>query len=440
MRMYDLIEKKKMGRSLSKAEVEWMVDGYVQDLIPDYQMAAMLMAICFRGMSREETACLTLAMEHSGEVVDLSPLKGVTVDKHSTGGVGDKTTLVVAPLAAACGAVVAKMSGRGLGHTGGTIDKLESIPGFRTSLSQEEFFQVVRETGLSVIGQTGNLVPADKKLYALRDVTATVDCIPLIASSVMSKKLAAGSSSILLDVKTGSGAFMKEPEDAVELAEEMVAIGTSAGRRTAALITDMDVPLGRMVGNALEVQEAVEVLRGEGPEDLTQVCVALAAEMLVLSRLATRETAVPLVRKALEDGRGLKRLQAMVTAQGGDAGVLDHLDQLPKAACRFVVPSPADGYVTHMDTEGIGLASMILGAGRTRKEDPLDYGAGIKLLKKTGDPVRQGEGLAVLYAGKESLFPEAGQKLASSYVLGKDKPQLRRHVLARVDAAGTVWL
>lgn len=440
MRMYDLIEKKKLGKALSQAEIEWMVDGYVKDTVPDYQMAAMLMAICFRGMSRQETTCLTFAMEHSGEVMDLSPLPGVTVDKHSTGGVGDKTTLVAGPLAAACGAVVAKMSGRGLGHTGGTIDKLESIPGFRTSLDREEFLQVVPKTGISIIGQTGNLVPADKKLYALRDVTATVDCVPLIASSVMSKKLAAGSASILLDVKTGSGAFMKEPEDAADLAEEMVAIGASAGRRTGALITDMDVPLGRMVGNALEVREAVEVLRGEGPEDLTQVCVALAAEMLILCQLAARETAESLVRKALEDGSGLDRLRAMVEAQGGDARVLEDLDRLPKAACQFVLPSPADGYVTHMDTEGIGLASMALGAGRSRKEDPLDYGAGIQLLKKTGDPVQKGEGLAMLYAAEESLFWEAGQRLLSSYILGKEKPECRNHVLARVGEEGTLWL
>ncbi len=463
MRMYDLIEKKKRGESLSQPEIQFLVDGYVEEKIPDYQMAAMLMAICFQGMDRRETAWLTLAMEHSGEVVDLSSLDGPTVDKHSTGGVGDKTTLIAAPLAAACGAVVAKMSGRGLGHTGGTIDKLESIPGFRTALSREEFFQVVRKTGLSVIGQTGNLVPADKKMYALRDVTATVDCIPLIASSVMSKKLAAGSQAILLDVKTGSGAFMKTPEEAAKLAEEMVAIGCAAGRRTGALITDMDVPLGRMVGNALEVQEAAQVLQGRGPADLTEVCIALAADMLVLCGLAEpeaegsetaepeaawgkraeavspRRSGVALVRQALADGSGLERLKAMVQAQGGDPQALEHPQRLPQASCRYTVLAPADGYVTHMDTEGIGIASMLLGAGRSRKEDALDYGAGIELRKKTGEPVRAGEPLAVLYAGKERLFPEAEKKLLASYAFGPEPPSLRKHVLARVTEKGITW-
>ncbi len=440
MRMYDLIEKKKRGEELAEPEIQFMVEGYVRDEIPDYQMAAMLMAICFQGMTPRETAWLTLVMEHSGDVVDLSPLAGCKVDKHSTGGVGDKTTLVVAPIAAACGAVVAKMSGRGLGHTGGTIDKLEAIPGFRTSLSREEFFQVVRETGLSVMGQTGNLVPADKKLYALRDVTATVDCIPLIASSIMSKKLAAGSDAILLDVKTGSGAFMKETGEASELARQMVDIGTAAGRKVAALITEMDVPLGKMVGNALEVQEAVAVLKGEGPEDLTDVCLSLAAEMLVLCERSERDGARELARQAVADGSALARLKAMVKAQGGDPDALEEPGRLPQAAFRREVRAPEAGYVTHMDAEQIGLASVLLGAGRSRIEDALDYGAGIELYRKTGEPVEKGEVLAVLYAGNPALFPEAEQKLLSSYSFGTQMPERKKHVLARVDEAGVTWL
>ncbi len=440
MRMYDLIEKKKRGEELAEPEIQFMVGGYVRDEIPDYQMAAMLMAICFQGMTPRETAWLTLAMEHSGEMVDLSPLAGCKVDKHSTGGVGDKTTLVVAPIAAACGAVVAKMSGRGLGHTGGTIDKLEAIPGFRTSLGREEFFQVVKETGLSIIGQTGNLVPADKKLYALRDVTATVDCVPLIASSIMSKKLAAGSDAILLDVKTGSGAFMKGTEEAAELARQMVDIGIAAGRKVAALITEMDVPLGHMVGNALEVQEAVAVLKGEGPDDLTDVCLSLAAEMLVLCGRAEREEARTLARQAVADGSALARLKAMVKAQGGDPEALERLGGLPQAACRREVPAPETGYITAMDAEQIGLASVLLGAGRSRKEDALDYGAGVELCRKTGEAVEKGEVLAVLYAGDPALFPEAEQKLLSAYSFGAQKPEMKKHVLARVDETGVTWL
>lgn len=437
MRMYDLIEKKKRGEVLTEAEISYMVQGFVEGEIPDYQMSAMLMAICFQGMTSDETSALTLSMEHSGDVMDLSPIQGCKVDKHSTGGVGDKTTLILAPIVAACGGRVAKMSGRGLGHTGGTIDKLESIPGFCTSLEREEFFRIVNETGLCVIGQTGNLVPADKKLYALRDVTATVDCIPLIASSIMSKKLAAGSDAILLDVKTGSGAFMKTPEEAAKLAEAMVSIGTAAGRRVVAMITEMDIPLGRMVGNALEVSEAIAVLKGGGPEDLAEVCRTLAAEMLILAGKAEPGTAARKVEETISSGRALDRLKAMIKAQGGDSSVADHPERLPKALFHHEVKAPAGGYVNHMDAEGIGLASMMLGAGRSRKEDVLDYGAGVELVKKTGDAVKEGEILAVLWAGNEGLFAEAEARLLSSYEISGCRPALRKRILAKTDVNGT---
>ncbi|WP_434311313.1 pyrimidine-nucleoside phosphorylase [Hominifimenecus sp. rT4P-3] len=437
MRMIDLIEKKKRGETLDKEEIHFMIQGFVSGEIPDYQMSAMLMAVCFQGMTPEETSELTWAMEYSGDVIDLSPVAGCKVDKHSTGGVGDKTTLILAPIVAACGGRVAKMSGRGLGHTGGTIDKLESIPGFCTSLDRETFFRIVNEIGLCVIGQTGNLVPADKKLYALRDVTATVDCIPLIASSIMSKKLAAGSDAILLDVKTGSGAFMKMPKEAAALAEAMVAIGTAAGRRVAAMITEMDIPLGRMVGNALEVKEAISVLKGEGPEDLVSVCHRLAGEMLLLSGKAEPESVEEQVTEAIDSGRALERFKAMVKAQGGNSEAIDHPELLPKASFTHIVKAKADGYVRHMDTEGIGIASMLLGAGRSRKEDSLDYGAGVELCKKTGDIVHAGEPLAILYASQERLFEESEARLLASYEIGDEKPLLRQKILARTDADGT---
>ena len=318
MRMYDLIEKKKHGQELSREEIAYMIRGFVDGQVPDYQMAAMLMAIYFRGMTDRETAELTMEMAGSGDMVDLSPIQGVKADKHSTGGVGDKTTLVIVPIVAANGVKVAKMSGRGLGHTGGTIDKLESIPGFQTAIPREEFFRIVNQTGAAVIGQSGNLVPADKKLYALRDVTATVDSIPLIASTIMSKKIAAGSNAIVLDVKTGSGAFMKTLEDSIRLAEKMVAIGTHAGRDCCALITDMDVPLGHAVGNSLEMQESIEVLQGRGPADLTEVCVDLAANMLYMAKAGTIEECRKLAEDSIADGRGLQALKAMVESQGGD--------------------------------------------------------------------------------------------------------------------------
>ena len=394
MRMYDIIEKKKRGGVLSREEIAWMIQGFVRGEIPDYQMSAMLMAIYFQGMEDGEITDLTLEMAHSGDMVDLSTIKGVKVDKHSTGGVGDKTTLIAGPLAAACGVKVAKMSGRGLGHTGGTVDKLESIPGFRTEIGREEFFQIVEDHGIAVIGQSGNLVPADKKLYALRDVTATVDSIPLIASSIMSKKLAAGSDGIVLDVKTGSGAFMKDPASSRALAEKMVAIGRQAGKRCCALITNMDVPLGHAVGNALEMREAVETLMGRGPADLVRVSTELAALMVWLGDIGGRsegnagqrdaglDRAREQVMEALSTGAGLKVLADMVKAQGGDPQCVREPDRLAIGQERLEVKAPSDGFMGHMDTEAVGIASVLLGAGRSRKEDALDYGAGIMLEKK----------------------------------------------------------
>lgn len=401
MRMYDLIMKKRNGEALTEQEIQYMIREYVAGEIPDYQMSAFLMAVYFKGMTEEETLAMTQAVAHSGEMVDLSGIEGVKVDKHSTGGVGDKTTMIIAPIVAACGVKVAKMSGRGLGHTGGTVDKLESIPGLHTSLSREDFFNVVNQTGLSVIGQSGNLAPADKKLYALRDVTATVDSIPLIAVSIMSKKLAAGNDCILLDVKTGSGAFMKSIDDSIALAKEMVAIGENAGRKTVALITDMDIPLGHNIGNSLEVIEAVETLKGNGPEDLTEVCVHLASNMLFLAEKGTLEECRSLVREVIANGEALKRLAAMVEAQGGDSSVIFDTDKFEKAAYQHEVLAKKSGYITFMDTESCGIASAMLGAGRETKDSQIDFAAGIILKKKVGDYVEAGEPMAVFYADKE---------------------------------------
>ena len=433
MRMYDILEKKRDGGALSEAELRFFVAGCTDGSIPDYQVAAMLMAVCIRGMTREETACLTLEMARSGEMVDLSPLPGVKVDKHSTGGVGDKTTLVAAPIAAALGVTVAKMSGRGLGHTGGTVDKMESIPGMRTSLSREEFFETVRRTGLSVVGQSGNLDPADKKLYALRDVTATVESIPLIASSIMSKKLAAGADKILLDVKTGSGAFMKTQADAEALARAMVEIGRSVGRETLALVTDMDIPLGNAVGNTLEIIEVCETLQGRGPADLTSLCIELAANMAYLAGAAETEAACrTLARAALEDGRAFQKLCDMVEAQGGDAGYLRHPARFQRAAVRRELQAEQGGYVAQIDTAACGAAAMLLGAGRVKKDDPIDHSAGIRLLKKTGDAVRAGETLAVLETADMRRAAEAEPVLRAAYRIGPEPPARRPLVLARI--------
>ena len=439
MRMYDLISKKRNGGALNREEMTHLIEGYVKGEIPDYQMSAFLMAVYFQGMTKEETAVMTDLVAKSGDVVDLSSIEGIKVDKHSTGGVGDKTTLIVAPLAAACGVKVAKMSGRGLGHTGGTVDKLESIPGMRVSLEREEFFRIVNKTGLCVIGQSGNLTPADKKLYALRDVTATVESIPLIAVSIMGKKLAAGSDCILLDVKTGSGAFMNTVEDSLALAQEMVSIGESAGKKTAALITNMDIPLGNNIGNSLEVIEAVETLKNQGPEDLTEVCIQLAANMLYLAGIGDMNICLSKVKEALANGTALQKLIEMVEAQGGDSSVIKDTSKFEKASIRKEVLSPYEGYITFMDTKECGIASCILGAGRETKEDMIDYSAGIVLKKKTGDRIRKGDVLAVLYGNKEEKIQPAQEQFLKALKVEDREPEKEKLVYAGVTIDGVEW-
>lgn len=436
MRMYDLIKKKRNGESLTKEEIQFMIREYVADHIPDYQMSAFLMSVYFQGMSEEETLAMTQEVAHSGEMVDLTAIQGVTVDKHSTGGVGDKTSLIIGPIVAACGVKVAKMSGRGLGHTGGTVDKLESIPGLQTTLTREAFFDVVNKVGFSIIGQSGNLAPADKKLYALRDVTATVDSIPLIAVSVMSKKLAAGNDCILLDVKTGSGAFMKTVEDAITLAKEMVAIGENAGRKTVALITDMDIPLGHNIGNSLEVIEAVDTIKGHGPADLTEVCVDLAANMLFLGGKGSLEECKTMVREVVDSGEAFNRLVAMVEAQGGDSSVILDTDKFDKASFSHQVKALKTGYITYMDTESCGIVSSMLGAGRETKDSEIDYSSGLILHKKVGDYVKKGESLATMYASKEELFPEAERRYEEAVRIEDDRKEEKALVYARVTRDG----
>ena len=423
MRMVDLIRKKRDGGVLSDDEIRFLISGYTAGDIPDYQVSAFLMAVLFRGMDRHETAVLTDAMMHSGDTVDLGCFGHLSVDKHSTGGVGDKTTLIVAPLVASLGGKLAKMSGRGLGHTGGTVDKLESIPGFRTTLTSEAFIQQVHDVGVAVIGQSGNLTPADKKLYALRDVTATVDSLPLIASSIMSKKLAAGSRSIVLDVKVGSGAFMKTLEDARALAGEMVEIGKSCGRNVAAVLSNMDIPLGRCVGNALEVMEAVEILRGEGCPDLREVCLTLSANMLSLVHGWTVGESLTKATEALDSGLAFETMKKWVAAQGGDAAVLEDFSQFKQPAITREILAEADGWMTAMDAQKVGEASALLGAGRARKEDAIDPSAGIRLLKKTGDYAKQGEPIAVLYTDREESLSAAEQTLRSACRWGDTAPE-----------------
>lgn len=433
MRMYDIILKKRANLPLSDKEIRFVIDGYVKGEILDYQVSALLMTIVFNGMNARELGTLTLAMAQSGNMVDLSNIDGITVDKHSTGGVGDKTTLIIAPLVAACGGKVAKMSGRGLGHTGGTIDKMESIPNLKVSLEQDAFIDQVNKIGLAVIGQSEGLAPADKKLYALRDVTGTVDSIPLIASSVMSKKLASGAQAILLDVKVGSGAFMKNIEDARELAKAMVDIGKENGRSVKAILTDMDRPLGHAIGNALEIREVINTLKGNGPEDLSHECVIMAAHMLVLSHICDYEAALNRVQQALDSGTALERLRLMIEAQGGDSRVIDDDRVLEIGKFTYDVTSPQDGYITHMNTEQCGIASVMLGAGRTVKDGPIDYSAGIVMHKKTGDSVTVGESIATLYASDESLLNNAAQTYLEAITIGNTAPKVVDTILDIVE-------
>ena len=433
MRMYDLIMKKKHGEVLTEQEIQFMIDGYVKGEIPDYQMSAMLMAIWFKGMNDLEITELTKTMAKSGDMIDLSAISGKKVDKHSTGGVGDKTTLIVAPIVAACGGKVAKMSGRGLGHTGGTVDKLEAIPGYRTVLDRKEFFDTVNKCGVSVIGQSGNLAPADKKLYALRDVTATVDSIPLIASSIMSKKLAAGSDCILLDVKTGSGAFMKTLDDSIKLAQTMVAIGEGAGRRTVALITDMDTPLGFGIGNSIEVMESMDVLKGHGPADLTEVSLQLAANMLYLVGKGTPEECREMAEKVIADGSAFETFCTMVKAQGGDDAVLRDYDKFARAPYKAEVLADRDGYIVKMNAEEVGVTSVVLGAGRETKESDIDFSAGLILHKKYGDAVKKGENLVTLYTSKEESLKEAERMYREAVIIGDAQPEKEPLVYARVE-------
>lgn len=419
MLMTDIIEKKRYKLPLSDKEIEFFVSGVTDKSIPDYQISALLMAILLNGMDRRETVTLTALMAKSGDILDLSDLSH-TADKHSTGGVGDKTTLAVAPIAAALGCTVAKMSGRGLGFTGGTVDKLESITGYKTALETTEFKKIAKEYGMCVTGQSGNFAPADKRLYAIRDVTATVNSIPLIASSIMSKKLAAGAQTIVLDVKFGSGAFMKTAEDAEKLAREMVEIGNGAGRKTAAVITDMDVPLGFAIGNALEVEEAVRVLKGEGEEALTSLCVALAAKMYQISFGKTEEESISAAKRAIADGSAFKTLCAAVRAQGGDEKLLTGEHKFPEPVASLELLSPADGYITAMNSETVGKAAAMTGAGRERLGDCIDYSAGIIISKKYGDYVQKGERLATLY-GAPQRIKDAQERLLGAYAIEESR-------------------
>ena len=429
MNTVDIITKKRDGRTLSEAEISHMVMRYTSGDIPDYQMAAFLMAVYFRGMDKEETISLTRIMKNSGDIVDLSRLKGIKVDKHSTGGVGDKTTLIVGPVAAACGVTVAKMSGRGLGFTGGTVDKLGSIPGFQVSLEEEDFIRQVNSKGIAVIGQTGHIAPADKKIYALRDVTGTVENLSLITSSVMSKKLASGSDAILLDVKCGSGAFMKNEADAEQLAEMMVEIGKADGKKTMAVITDMDQPLGRAVGNALEVKEAIQVLQNEGPQDITELSVKLAAMMIYLAEKApTVEAGEESARKALEEGKALEKFRELISAQGG-VDIVDYPGRLPESSLSEDLTAREDGYVSELDAMRIGLASQHTGAGREFKEDDIDPAAGIYLHKKVGDRVKKGDRLCTVYGDNVKKIVKALEETENAVKISREQP--KKHKLIK---------
>ncbi|MCE5536638.1 pyrimidine-nucleoside phosphorylase [Staphylococcus pseudintermedius] len=426
MRMVDIIAKKRDGHALTKEEIEFVVNGYTNDDIPDYQMSSLAMAIFFQDMTDEERAYLTMAMVESGDQIDLSNIEGIKVDKHSTGGVGDTTTLVLAPLVAALDVPVAKMSGRGLGHTGGTIDKLESVEGFHVEISEEAFVKLVNEDKVAVIGQTGNLTPADKKIYALRDVTATVNSIPLIASSIMSKKIAAGADAIVLDVKTGNGAFMKTVDDAEQLAHAMVKIGNQVGRQTMAIISDMSQPLGRAIGNALELQEAIDTLKGEGPEGLTELVLTLGSQMVVLAQKAKDlDEARGMLQEVIDNGKALEKFKTFLSNQGGDASVVDDPSKLPTAQYQFELPAKRSGVVSEMIANEIGIASMMLGAGRQTKEDVIDLAVGLVLNKKVGDRVEEGESLLTIYANSEDV-EQVKQKLYDNITISDhaEQPQL----------------
>ncbi|EAF5658328.1 pyrimidine-nucleoside phosphorylase [Listeria innocua] len=404
MRMVDIISKKRDGKALSTEEIQFFIDGYTNGEIPDYQASALAMAIFFQDMNDQERADLTMAMVGSGDTIDLSAIEGIKVDKHSTGGVGDTTTLVLAPLVAAVGVPVAKMSGRGLGHTGGTIDKLESIEGFHIELDKKDFINLVNRDKVAVIGQSGNLTPADKKMYALRDVTGTVNSIPLIASSIMSKKIAAGADAIVLDVKTGAGAFMKTDEDAENLAHAMVRIGNNVGRNTMAVISDMSQPLGEAIGNALEVKEAIDTLKGQGPEDLTELVLVLGSQMVVLAKQAeTLEEARAKLIEVIENGAALEKFKTFLSNQGGDASIVDHPEKLPQAKYQIEVPAKTSGFVSQIVADEIGIAAMILGAGRATKEDEINLAVGLMLRKKVGDQVKEGDSLVTIFADQEDV-------------------------------------
>ncbi|GHI01444.1 pyrimidine-nucleoside phosphorylase [Neobacillus kokaensis] len=421
MRMVDLIEKKRDGQELSSEEINFIISGYTNGSIPDYQMSALTMAIVFRDMSERERADLTMAMVESGDQIDLSPIEGIKVDKHSTGGVGDTTTLVLGPLVAAAGVPVAKMSGRGLGHTGGTIDKLESVTGFHVEIDNEEFINLVNKNKIAVIGQSGNLTPADKKLYALRDVTATVESIPLIASSIMSKKIAAGADAIVLDVKTGAGAFMKTLDDSRELAHAMVRIGNNVGRRTMAVISDMSQPLGFAIGNALEVQEAIDTLKGNGPKDLTELCLTLGSYMVYLAEKAgSLAEARTILEKAIKDRSALEKLKVFLSSQGGDASIVDYPEKLPKAKFTFELEAKENGFVAEITADEVGTAAMLLGAGRATKESVIDLAVGLVLRKKIGDEVKKGESLVTIHSNFENI-DEVKQKLYENIKITPEK-------------------
>ena len=424
MRMVDLIIKKQEGKALTKEEIRFIIAGYTDGSIPDYQMSAWAMAVFFQDMTDEERMELTMAMAESGDQIDLSAIEGIKVDKHSTGGVGDTTTLVLAPLVASCGVPVAKMSGRGLGHTGGTLDKLESIPGFHIEIDEKEFAAIVNENKVAVIGQSGNLCPADKKLYALRDVTGTVNSLPLIASSIMCKKIAAGADAIVLDVKTGAGAFMKTEEDAKALAHAMVKIGNLAGRKTMAIISDMSQPLGVAVGNALEVEVAIETLKGNGPKDLEALCIELGSQMVYLGgKSADLAEARELVTENLRNGKALEKFKVFVASQGGNPAVVDDYSLMPQASRQQDVLAEASGYVTEIVADDIGVAAMLLGAGRATKESMIDLAAGLKILKKVGDPVQKGEAIVGMFANKADFGP-AEKLIQEAYSIGSERKEI----------------